>query len=146
AQRRVTRRAPRGPDCTRRLRLPGVADALAGDSARPGRSARSRSYPGRIGKVSAHRPDHGRAARQPLRPKAWSTGMMNRLALAILGAVTLTASPAPAAAQVKTDTPPVVPGAAKVRVDQIKVFSLSVAGNLEGNPADREVFVLLPPS
>src|SRR5690554_1774996 len=51
-----------------------------------------------------------------------------------------------ASAQVATDRPPVVAGAAKVRVDAITVHSPSVAGNLEGNPADREVYVVLPPS
>ena len=72
--------------------------------------------------------------------------MTNRLVLAILGALVLAASHAPVAAQMTTDTPPVVPGAAKVRVDELKVFAPSVAGNLEGNPAEREVFVVLPPS
>jgi enterochelin esterase-like enzyme len=46
----------------------------------------------------------------------------------------------------KTDQPPVVQGAQPVRVDAIKVHAPTIVGNLEGNPADREVFVVLPPS
>lgn len=51
-----------------------------------------------------------------------------------------------ASAQVATERPPVIASAAKVRVEAIKVHSPSIAGNLEGNPADREVYVVLPPS
>lgn len=35
---------------------------------------------------------------------------------------------------------------AQAKVEKIMVHSPAVAGNLEGNPADREVFVVLPPS
>jgi len=38
------------------------------------------------------------------------------------------------------------PAAAQVKVETIKVHSPSVAGNLEGNSADRDVIVVLPPS
>ena len=38
------------------------------------------------------------------------------------------------------------PAQAQVTVDKAKVHSPSVAGNLEGNSADREVFVILPAS
>jgi enterochelin esterase-like enzyme len=51
-----------------------------------------------------------------------------------------------ALAQVKTDTPPVVPGAKPVAVERIKVHSAALEGNLEGDDVDREVLVFLPPS
>lgn len=50
-----------------------------------------------------------------------------------------------AQAQVQTQVPPVVPGAAKARMETIKVFSREIAGNLLGTPAEREVIVVLPP-
>ncbi len=64
----------------------------------------------------------------------------------VAAALSLAASPSVAGAQVTTDKPPIVANAAKVRIDAITVHSSSVAGNLEGNPADREVYVVLPPS
>ena len=48
-------------------------------------------------------------------------------------------------AQVKTEVPAVVPGARPVAVERIKVHGASLENNLEGNSADREVFVFLPP-
>jgi len=48
--------------------------------------------------------------------------------------------------QVKTEVPPPVPGAKPVTVDRIKVHSAAIEGNLEGDSADREVLVFLPPS
>jgi enterochelin esterase-like enzyme len=48
-------------------------------------------------------------------------------------------------AQVQTEVPPVAPGAKPVSVERIKVRGASLEGNLEGNSADREVFVFLPP-
>src|SRR5215472_12583246 len=48
-------------------------------------------------------------------------------------------------AQVQTDVPPVVPGAKPVAVEHIKIYGASLEGNLEGNSADREVIVFLPP-
>lgn len=48
-------------------------------------------------------------------------------------------------AQVETQSPPVVPGAAKARVETIKVHSRQIEGNLLGTPADRDVIVVLPP-
>lgn len=39
-----------------------------------------------------------------------------------------------------------MPAAAQVAVETIKVHSASVAGNLEGNSAERDVIVVLPPS
>ncbi|QZH75709.1 MAG: alpha/beta fold hydrolase [Erythrobacter sp.] len=63
-----------------------------------------------------------------------------------LAIVALAALAAPAAAQVATDRPAVIAGAEPVRVETISVHSDFIAGNLEGNSAEREVFVLLPPS
>jgi S-formylglutathione hydrolase FrmB len=52
----------------------------------------------------------------------------------------------PASAQVETEQPPLVEGARPVVIERIRVHSPSVEGNLEGNSADREVIVVLPPS
>ena len=60
-------------------------------------------------------------------------------------ALTLAFAASPAAAQVETIVPPVVPGAAPVIVEKIKVHSQAMEGNLEGEPADRDVIVYLPP-
>ena len=51
----------------------------------------------------------------------------------------------PLCAQVQTNVPPVVPGAKPVTVRHIKVHSAAIEGNLEGEPADRDVLVFLPP-
>jgi enterochelin esterase-like enzyme len=51
----------------------------------------------------------------------------------------------PAPAQVKTDVPPIVPSAKPAKVERLKVHSKALEGNLEGNSADREVIVFLPP-
>jgi S-formylglutathione hydrolase FrmB len=48
-------------------------------------------------------------------------------------------------AQVKTDVPAPVAGAKPVTVERIKVHGKLLAGNLEGNAADRDVLVMLPP-
>ncbi len=48
-------------------------------------------------------------------------------------------------AQVKTEVPPVVPGAKPVTVERIKVHGASLEGNLEGDAVDRDVIVFLPP-
>jgi enterochelin esterase-like enzyme len=45
----------------------------------------------------------------------------------------------------KTEVPPGVAGARAVAVERIKVHGVSLEGNLEGNSADREVMVFLPP-
>jgi enterochelin esterase-like enzyme len=50
-----------------------------------------------------------------------------------------------AAAQVKTEVPPVVPGAKSVIADHIKVHGAALEGNLEGDAVDRDVIVFLPP-
>ena len=69
---------------------------------------------------------------------AWLKSAFAALALAGL--------PALASAQVATDAPEPVAGALPTKVEKISVYSDAIAGNLEGNPADREVFVVLPPS
>lgn len=67
---------------------------------------------------------------------------MQTTALSTLAAITVV----PAAyAQMKTESPPPVPGAKPVTVEHIKVHSAAIAGNLEGESADRDVIVLLPP-
>jgi enterochelin esterase-like enzyme len=57
-----------------------------------------------------------------------------------------TAVAIPVAAQVQTNVPDVVPGAKPVSVERIKVHGASFEGNLEGESADRDVIVFLPPS
>lgn len=53
--------------------------------------------------------------------------------------------PVAASAQVQTGAPAVVPGAKPVTVERIRVHSRAIEGNLEGDSADRDVIVLLPP-
>src|SRR4051794_10923798 len=48
-------------------------------------------------------------------------------------------------AQVQTEVPPVVEGAKPVGVERIKIHGKSLEGNLEGDAADRDVIVFLPP-
>src|SRR4051812_35090316 len=48
-------------------------------------------------------------------------------------------------AQVTTEVPAVIPGAQPATVERIKVHGVSLEGNLEGNSADRDVLVFLPP-
>ena len=67
-----------------------------------------------------------------------------RTAAACAAACVLIA-PAIAPAQVETDVPPLVAGAKPGTVERIKVHSAAIEGNLEGNAADREVIVVLPP-
>ncbi|MET4895900.1 alpha/beta fold hydrolase [Sphingomonadaceae bacterium jetA1] len=63
------------------------------------------------------------------------------LLAAVLALVPMSMAPA----QVATRPPPMVPGAKAVTVEHIRVHSPAIAGNLEGNSADREVIVVLPP-
>jgi enterochelin esterase-like enzyme len=51
-----------------------------------------------------------------------------------------------AVAQVKTEVPPVEPGAKPVKVERVKVHGAFLEGNLEGDAVDRDVIVFLPPS
>ena len=46
----------------------------------------------------------------------------------------------------QTEAPPPVPGAKPVIVERIKVHGAALERNLEGNAADRDVLVVLPPS
>lgn len=63
------------------------------------------------------------------------------------GALSMSAAAADAAAaQVGTEQPPIVANAQPVTVERIRVLGAHLEGNLEGNPADREVLVFLPPS
>lgn len=48
-------------------------------------------------------------------------------------------------AQVKTEVPPVEPGAKPVTVERIKIRGAALEGNLEGNAVERDVLVYLPP-
>jgi enterochelin esterase-like enzyme len=52
----------------------------------------------------------------------------------------------PASAQMQTEVPPVVAGARPATLEQIKIHGAALEGNLEGNAADRDVLVFLPPS
>jgi len=60
----------------------------------------------------------------------------------VLGA----AAAPPVRAQVATEVPAVVAGAKPVQAQRIRVHSAAIEGNLEGETADREVIVFLPPS
>ena len=51
-----------------------------------------------------------------------------------------------ALAQAKNNVPDVVPGARAATLERIKVHGRSLEGNLEGDAADRDVMVFLPPS
>jgi enterochelin esterase-like enzyme len=53
---------------------------------------------------------------------------------------------ASAAAQVKTEVPPVLAGAKPVAVEHIKIHGAALEGNLENDAVDRDVIVFLPPS
>jgi enterochelin esterase-like enzyme len=67
------------------------------------------------------------------------------LAAGFLAASLLIAAPR-SGAQVSTQVPAVVPNAKPVTVEHIKVHSEAIEGNLEGESADRDVIVFLPPS
>ena len=47
-------------------------------------------------------------------------------------------------AQVQTEAPPLVPGAAPAIVQHVRIHSAAIAGNLAGEPADRDMIVFLP--
>ncbi len=51
-----------------------------------------------------------------------------------------------ATGQVQNNVPDIVPGARPVAVEHIKVHGASLEGSLEGDSADRDVLVFLPPS
>jgi enterochelin esterase-like enzyme len=64
----------------------------------------------------------------------------------IFWSIALASLPTSVAAQAVTEAPAIVPDAAKVQIELNKVRSASIAGNLLGTPADRNVYVVLPPS
>lgn len=64
-------------------------------------------------------------------------------AAATIGAALLCA---PASAQVKTPGPEPIADAKPLTIQRIKVHSQAIEGNLEGESADRDVLVILPPS
>ena len=66
------------------------------------------------------------------------------LCAALLGTASLGA--ASASAQVSTAVPDRVPGAPQLKVLRITVHSRALEGSLEGDSANREVLVVLPPS
>jgi len=61
-------------------------------------------------------------------------------------AILLIMASQPCLAQVKTEVPPVVPGAKPVFVEHIKIHGEALEGNLEGEAVDRDAIVFLPPS
>ncbi len=64
---------------------------------------------------------------------------------ALLMAACVLATPTAILAQVGTKAPPVVAGAKPVTIQRIKVHSVAIEGNLEGESAARDVLVVLPP-
>jgi enterochelin esterase-like enzyme len=73
-------------------------------------------------------------------------GMKPILSLRCAAAILLAGMASPLLAQATTNTPPPVAGARAVTVQHIKVHAPSIEGNLEGESADRDVLVVLPPS
>jgi S-formylglutathione hydrolase FrmB len=67
--------------------------------------------------------------------KVWGAAVL----LAAMGAG------AGAVAQVKTEVPPVVPGAKPVTMQHIEIYGEALKGNLEGEAVDRDAIVFLPP-
>lgn len=72
--------------------------------------------------------------------------MKRTLGIAAFLATVIAVSAAPLAAQMVTDGPAAVAGAKAVTMKRIKVHAPTIAGNLEGDTADRDVLVVLPPS
>jgi len=72
------------------------------------------------------------------RPFWFRAGLLTNLSLLLL-------APIAARAQVATPAPPRVAGVKPAVVETIRVHSSAVEGNLEGESADREVVVVLPP-
>lgn len=64
--------------------------------------------------------------------------------IAILAAILIVGHVRVGRAQVQTEAPPVVPGATPVIVQHVRIHSAAIAGNLAGEPADREAIVFLP--
>ena len=89
-------------------------------------------------------PDAGRAPDgsskrgQMLQPRLVARPAAVASLILVLGAV--------AVGQVKTTVPDLVPGARPAAVERITIHGKALEGNLEGDAADRDVFVFLPPS
>ncbi len=66
--------------------------------------------------------------------------------ITVLTALFVLAFAGGATAQVKNNVPDVVPGARPATLEHIKVHGASLEGNLEGDAADRDVLIFLPPS
>jgi S-formylglutathione hydrolase FrmB len=66
-------------------------------------------------------------------------GSLRRILTILVGLIS------PAFAQVKTVTPPIEAGAKPVAVERKTIRGSSLEGNLEGNSADRDLIVFLPP-
>jgi len=64
----------------------------------------------------------------------------------LLSAALVAGLAGPAFAQAKTNLPDPVPGAPTVAMEHIKVHGAALEGSLEGDSADRDVLVFLPPS
>ncbi len=60
-------------------------------------------------------------------------------------AIPAMAASGPAVGQAKTNSPDPVPGAPRTSLERIKVHGAALEGNLEGDSADRDVLVFLPP-
>lgn len=70
----------------------------------------------------------------------------HRFARLLLSLCALGALATAALGQAKTNSPDLVPGAPKMSLERIKVHGATLEGNLEGDAADRDVMVFLPPS
>ncbi|MCI4589510.1 alpha/beta hydrolase-fold protein [Sphingobium sp. BYY-5] len=66
--------------------------------------------------------------------------------IAVLLGVALSMGPATAWAQMATEGPAAIADAKAVTIERIKVHAPTIEGNLEGDAADRDVLVVLPPS
>src|SRR3982750_1532525 len=99
------------------------------------------------GSCKDSRPSYRRSSRTGARSKRWfllsmeGCEMKNHQVLAISLGLALCAT-----AQVKTEVPPVIPGAKPVTIERIKVHGAALEGNLENDAVDRDVIVVLPPS
>src|SRR3954454_9862618 len=71
--------------------------------------------------------------------------MIRKLLMALALALTAGAI-APIFGQVQTEVPAAVPGAKPASTERIKIHGAALEGNLEGDAADRDAFVFLPPS
>lgn len=72
--------------------------------------------------------------------------MMTNKAICLLGLLFTASFAQMTLAQMKTEAPPVVPGAKPVALESAKIHASAVEGNLEGNAVERDVLVFLPPT